>query len=67
MRKKKERRPRRKRLFRYKAADVRIEDAGPHPKGPIIGYNPARSNKTLGGAEAPPDTAVTSPSNENSL
>ena len=66
MRKKKNRRPRRKKGLPYMAGDVRIEDAGPHPKGPIIGrHNPVRRPKTLTGAETPPNVAVTPPSSEN--
>ena len=66
MRKKKTRRPRRKKGLPYVAGDVRIEDAGPHPKGPIIGrHNPVSRPKTLTGAETPPDIAVTPPSSEN--
>lgn len=66
MRKKKNRRPRRKKGLPYVAGDVRIEDAGPHPKGPIIGrHNPVRRAKILGGAETPPDAVATPPSSEN--
>lgn len=48
------------------APDVRIEDAGPPPKGPIIGrHNPVRRAKIPGGAETPPDAVATPPSSEN--
>ena len=66
MLKKRNRRPRWKRGWRYMAPDVRIEDAGPPPKGPIIGrHNPVRRAKILGGAETPPDAVATPPSSEN--
>lgn len=39
MRKKRERKPRREAGAPYMAGDVRVEDAGPPPKGPIIGFH----------------------------
>ena len=58
MRKKKPRRPRRDIGWPYLSGDLRIEDAGPPPKGPIIGrHRPVRV------ASAAPDETEPSPDN----
>ena len=46
MRRKRGRKPRRKSGAPYMAGDVRIEDAGPPPEGPIIGFRKAAKSTT---------------------